>query len=37
MTTLADLSEILTTEELTKALRVSKNTIYEEGAPDAFP
>ena len=30
MTTLADLPEILTTEELAKALRVSKHTIYEE-------
>ena len=37
MTTLADLSEILTTEELAKALRVSKNTIYEEVRAGRLP
>jgi excisionase family DNA binding protein len=37
MTTLADLPEILTTEELAKALRVSKNTVYEEVRAGRLP
>jgi excisionase family DNA binding protein len=37
MTTLAELPEILTTEELAKALRVSKHTIYEEVRAGRLP
>jgi len=37
MTTLADFPEILTTDEIAKALRVSKHTIYEEVRSGRLP
>ena len=37
MTTLANLPEILTTEELAKVLRVSKHTIYAEVRAGRLP